>query len=215
MEVSCTALHRQDRRARFRFTPERFDPKTTRRPSGENCAPSSSRVEEMETTGREGRGTPGAGVWQLPDIPVGGASDVDQSGRRPEWGRETTGISPSSPTKGSRAGALSPCVCQPPKTLAGGEKNLLALGRPGRTRGILRGEGEAFGWAGGSEIVLERKPVKLRTGAARVALEDQRPTIRSERWVETPSTEEGDAVSCLLSPVSSDTTNNAIGFPSP
>src|SRR5215472_16186721 len=62
MDVSWTALDPSGSASQTSVSPERLDPKATRRPSGENSALQSTRVEEMATTGGDEAGAPGAVV---------------------------------------------------------------------------------------------------------------------------------------------------------
>src|SRR5262245_39079816 len=61
IDVSCTALAPSGSDPQISGRPVRVEAKTTRRASGENCAPSSSHVDEIATTGTDGRATPAAG----------------------------------------------------------------------------------------------------------------------------------------------------------
>ena len=116
MEVSWTALDPSGSASQISPSPERSDENATRRPSGESWGMSSSLVEEIETTGGDEAGRAGSGGLDAPDIHI-----LRNCERRPDeaaarLGRETTGIRPSSPTKGRRAGVFSPGDNQPPKT---------------------------------------------------------------------------------------------------
>ena len=62
MEVSWTALDPSGSASQISHSPERSDAKATRRPSGESWGMPSRLVEEIETTGGEEAGAPGAEV---------------------------------------------------------------------------------------------------------------------------------------------------------
>ena len=101
----------------------------------------------------------------------------------PGWGRETTGIIPSSPTKGSRAGGLSPGT-------ASLQRLPLAEKRISLPSGIHAGYA-AFSVASvrrlGSPTAVgpfaERKPVKLAEASGNVAAEHQRSAVERDRRV--------------------------------
>jgi hypothetical protein len=62
MDVSWTALDPSGSVSQISQFPDRLDVSATRRPSGERWGMLSSLVEEMETTGRDEAGAPGAEV---------------------------------------------------------------------------------------------------------------------------------------------------------
>jgi hypothetical protein len=62
MEVSWTAFAPSASASQISISPERFDAKATRRPSGENVGFVSLRVDAIKVTGAETDGAPGPEV---------------------------------------------------------------------------------------------------------------------------------------------------------
>src|SRR5262245_1812543 len=118
MDVSCVAFDPSGSATQISGSPERSDPNVTRRPSGDNWASSSSLVEEIAMTGGAVGPMPTAGVSiRQMFLSVKLRTYTSRDGL-PGCSRDTTGITPYSPTKGKRVGTLSPATAslhRPPR----------------------------------------------------------------------------------------------------
>ncbi len=101
------ALEPSESASQTSASPERSEIKATRRPSGENSGIHSLLVEEIETAGGEEALAPAGEVSTRQIFQSAKLRTYTRRGDRPGWGRETTGMIPSSPMKGRRAGVLS------------------------------------------------------------------------------------------------------------